>query len=679
MNRPKAFGTALLLAAGALAALAAAWRLTRTPEWVVLTGSEPARQAICRTVYRKSAPRAAWCLRRLLADRSPAVRLAALGALACRPDLHERFVPRLRELAAAGDAEVRACALEWLFQRGGMDAGQWLRLAAPLVADGGLRTRRPDLLAAYVARACEGAPADAVGWVLELVEDPAFEAQGALQGLLRRPDLLRPHRDRLARAYAGASRSTRLFLAAALAAIDGALPEAAGGTGGDPAENGLERFTVEAEWAQRIDPNFQIDMEQGELCIVLGEGAGGDHFWRRHEYSTVDIGKAFYTFRLARDGVYQIWCRCWFMDKCGNHSLLHIDERWLQWRDAGQDDRTDRLRVWHWKRIEGSVRLAAGRHTLTLTAGDDGLLYDKLAILPAGERFDPGNPPPLNALHDPAVPMGVSLTAERQAQCRGTVQTVTVWVRRTSPAVARGRVTLTVPEPFRLSGPGTADLEFPGQAPVAGAGFLVELPPGAVGGEVEVEAAFRGEDGTAAANTVLLGVLPDWRSTGPLDPRDARARRLVQKTALEPEDLREGWHPYPEAGCDRYRRLNFEQAYGQQQDRIVFLYTEFEVESAGEYLSLLTLDDNGFVFVDGRRVAGRAQPDVGEGWLMVDRVRLEPGRHRVFAWVYQADFPDPEGPDAGRHTPNHWVFKWLLREAMHRPARGLRWVPCAAP
>ena len=40
----------------------------------------------------------------------------------------------------------------------------------------------------------------------------------------------------------------------------------------------IARFTVEAEWAHGLHPNFQIDVQQGECCLSLGEGAGGDHF-----------------------------------------------------------------------------------------------------------------------------------------------------------------------------------------------------------------------------------------------------------------------------------------------------------------------------------------------------------------------------------------------------------------
>ncbi len=651
---------------------AVGWRLTLTPEWTVLTGNEAARQLVCRTVYRKSARRAVWCLERLLRDGAPGVQVTAMGALAYRPDLHGRFAPRLCELARAADTKVRAAALELLFQQGGMEQTQWLALAFAELRDPGFCERHPAILSAYLAAQCQRGDAATLDWLLGRLADPAFDDAGALAVVLGFPGLLQPQRARLAAAHATAGRSGRLFIVAALTAIDGQLQPGVAATG-------VERFTAEAEWAQRLDPNFQIEMREGELCLSLGEGAGGDHFWRRHEYSTVDIGKAHFTFTLSRAGRYQVWCRAWFSDKCGNNSLLHIDERWLQWRDAGHDDHADLLRVWHWKRLEREVALAAGRHTLTITAGDDGLLYDKLAVLPVGESFNPEQPPPLLGLYDETTPTAVSLSAERQSQARGSRQNLTVWVRRNRTSLARGTVLLALPPPFRLLGPTAVDVEFATQSPIASAEFQVELPAGSRGGEVEVVASFQAAGEADASGALVLGVNQDWYTTGPLPAAEARARALCAKTDLLPAELKEGWQRYPESGYDRYRRLDFEMAYGQQQNQVIFLYTEIEVGSAGDYVSLLTLDDCGYVFIDGQRLAGRQQADVGEGWLMVDKVRLSPGRHRVFAWVYQADVPEPSGPDAGRHSPNHWLFKWLLREALHRPAPQIRSVPVVLP
>ena len=645
--------------------------MTLTPEWVVLTGDEAARQLICRTVYKKSARRAGWCLERLLRDGSPRVQVTAMGALAPRTDLWARFAPRLRELAGSADAAVRASALELLFQRGSLALPEWEALAAADLRDPGFCERYPGLLGGYVMAQCKRGDAATVAWLLDRLADPRYDDTAALQIVLGFPDLLRPERARLAAAHDTAGRAGRRFIAAALTAIDGQLQS------GDA--TAVERFTAEAEWAQRLNPNFQIEVQEGELGIALSEGAGGDHFWRRHEVSTVDIGKAHFTFSLSRADRYQVWCRAWFSDKCGNNSMLHIDERWLQWRDAGNDDRADLLRVWHWKRLEREVDLTAGRHTLTITAGDDGLLYDKLAILPVSESFDPARPPPLLGLYDQTMPTGVSVSSERQCQSRGTTQNLTVWVRRNRTSLAGGTVALALPAPFRLLSPAAVEIAFLAQSPIASAEFRVELPAGSSGGEVEVGATFQAEGKTEASGSLVLGVNPDWYTSGPLAPTDPRARALWAKTELLPAELNEGWQRYPESGFDRYRRLDFELAYGQQQNQVIFLYTEIEVSRPGEYVSLLTLDDSGYVFIDGQRVAGRQQPDVGEGWLMLDKVTLTAGRHRVFAWVYQADFPEPSGPDAGRHSPNHWVFKWLLRQALHRPASEIQSVPLALP
>ena len=367
-----------------LAVAAAAWfayKVTRTPEWTILTGSEEQRQDVCRSVYKKAAWRASWALDRLLADPSPAVRVPAIGALARRPDLHERFASRIRELAESGDRSVDARALEYLLQHDVAGPGAYLDRARRDLEDASCRDQHPGLLSSYLAAELDRGNPNPVAWALDLLEDGAIEDPRPLQTLLRYPELLRPFRARL---------------------VDG-------------------------------------------RSIALG--------------------------------------------------------------------------------------------------------------------------------------------------------------------------------------------------------------------------------------SIVLGANYDWYTTGPLDPNDPACLRLRQKKDLQPEDVETGWHPYPAAGYDRYRRLDIEMAYGQLHNKVIFLYTEIEVGRAGDYLSFLTLDDNGYVFIDGQRVAGRDEPGVGEGWMMVDKCRLKQGRYPVFAWVHQADVAEPSGPDAGRHSPNHWVFKWLLRESRYRPAPQIRGLP----
>lgn len=651
---------------------------------MVLTGSESAREVICRSVYRKSRARARWCLERLLRDPAADVRITALGALTYRPDLHGHFSSIVRGLANDADPRVRGRTLEFLFQHDGMEETEWRERTLRDLRNWRFRHQHPQLLSFYLTRGLERGDEAVADWALGLSEAGAIAEPSALDPLVRYPKVLSPFRNRLVDALDAAEGRGRAFLVAALTAIDGEMR-------GTRAEDWtirvahveadanqpqtLEAFTVEAEWAHRLHPNFEVADRQDQLCLMLGEGAGAEAFWREHAYSSVDIGKAFFTFRLERGGMYQIWCRCWFSDKCGNHSLLHIDDRWLQWRQSEVDDRIDTFRRWHWKRLETNVRLSRGQHTLKLTAADDGLLYDKLAVLPVGTQFDTDNPPPLSPLYDPAIPPIVSITPAVQSQQRGTTQDVVVWARRNSPRTDQARVRLSVPPPFRLTGPDTATVHFAPASAVASAVFAVHLPLACSGPEVELKATFLVNDAEAAAGTAILGINHDWLTTGPLGPGDPRCQRLRRKTDLTAEDLAEGWTRYPAEGYDRYRRLTFEDAYGQLHNKTIFLYTEIQVTREGDYESFLNIDDCGYVFIDGQRITGRSDNGVGEGWLLVDRCHLTAGRHRVFAWVYQADFPEPEGPDAGRHTPNHWNFKWLLRKARHQPADTVHSVP----
>ena len=65
----------------------------------------------------------------------------------------------------------------------------------------------------------------------------------------------------------------------------------------------------------------------------------------------------------------------------------------------------------------------------------------------------------------------------------------------------------------------------------------------------------------------------------------------------------------------------------------------------------------------------------GEGRLIQKPIPIRAGRHRLLAQLYQADFADPVGADAGRHTYNNCNFKLLLRKSLHQPAPEIRGLP----
>ena len=660
-------------------------RICRTPEWTVLTGSRRNKERICRTVCRKSAVRASWCLRRLLAERSPQIRIAAIEALSRRPDLHGRLTKDVLRLVDTSAPQVRIRALEFLLQNVPEHRARLFGQARRHLSTVAACQEHSGLMLVCVRAMAESNHADTVPWLLGMLDAVPDSVLRNIHVLGDFPEVLRPHRTDLVSRLDASEERQRLLLVHWLTSVDGVMRGYRGSdwedTGGRPVRLGaglpaLDRFTFEAEWASDIRPNYQIDEKDGELCLHLDEGAGGYMAWLQREHSTVDIGTATFSFSVSRDGPYQIWLRCWLKNKCGNSTGIRIDGTPI----GAFSDRTDVFNVWHWRPVAGRQWLRRGRHRFDITAFEDAVFLDKFALTPAGVRFDVRKPPPPNPLYGFGASCSLSFTTECQSQPRDTAQTITVWVRRNSLDIGRGEVRLEVPAPFEVVSDQAVAVEFEQDMPIASAPFRVAVAADAVGGEVQAEAWFEVDGKPEGKSILFLGVTHDWYTTGPLNPRGAKARNLMRKRKLDENDLRHGWTPYPAKGYDRYRRFAFEQAYGETQDKVVFLVTEIEVAEGGKYLSLLTLDDYGYVYVGGQRIAGRAPTMcLGEGRMLMDRCRVKPGRHQVFLWVCQAAFADPRGHDAGRHSFNNWVCKWLLRRGRHRIAGDVRGIPFQLP
>ena len=670
---------AVVLAALVVGGLAV-YKLRSAPEWTIVTGNPPERQRVCRAIWQKHAWRARWGLRRLLIDREPDVRLAAVEALSRRP--LPKLLPLVQRLTDDSDPRLRSRAYEFILGPNGSAPEAAAAALYEKLQDAELRQANPALFTHLVRYRLEHRWDEASEWVLAALLRDRADYPEAANAVVRRAASLEPLRPMLVDALDDArDRPWRWeFIIAVLTDIDGRFRGVAAGDWRQTrvptranTDAGLDRFTVEAEWAYAITPNFQIDRHRNELCLHLGEGAGGYMAWLNRSSSTVDIGTGKFTFRLRTAGRYQLWLRIWQDDKCGNSAGIAIDGRAL----GNFSDYTDVFDRWRWvsaHREYDSVFLEAGRHALTVRAIEDAVFIDKYALLPASQPFRPTGPPPLAALYDPRSPTSISFTFEAQHQQRGTTQRVTVWVRRNSPDVAAGKLTLTVPPPFEVLRQSSTQIEFAPGSPLARSTFLLRLPPNAVAGEVELKAVLETEDRTVAVGRAKLGAHFDWYTTGPLDPNSPRALELLARTEIDRQELADGWRRYPAAGYDRYRRLDFEKAYGQQQNRVIFLYTEIEVGKSDRYTGFFTIDDRGSVWIDGKRVAHQPTNGPGEGRLMTEVSHLGAGRRRIFAVAWQADFPDPVGARADRMSYNHWVFKWLLRRSRHQLAPGIRGV-----
>jgi hypothetical protein len=685
-----AIGLFLIAGAGGLVL-----RLRRTVEYRVHFGPEPQRLAVCRSIPLTHPRRQERLLLRLLADESPEVRSSAVTAAGrCRetPAVNERLLVLVLDTGETGTVRDKA-GVVLLARQGPAPTRLRQRLRAHMLdPDPALDLACPDVVARHLVDAWRRGEADGAA-VLRRALAPADPLGDRLRDLLPgEPAALQALRPSLVAELArlegdpAAFRRQR-FLLACLQAVDGAMR---GASAADwavtdaSASDAIDGHVFEAEWATAIEPNYQIGTFNGRLCLTLGEGAGGIISWLKGERGSVDIGKARLSCVIAESGPYRVWARVYLDDKCGNSFGFELAGQAL----GGFSDHHDVLGQWHWLMLTPTERgtpdlfLQKGIHPIRLEAWEDAVYIDKFAVLRPGDdpsRYDART----NHHWLPGAGADVSLAPEWQAQPRGTRQRLAVWVLRPTPTLTGGTVTLTLPPPFQIASANPTQVLFaPGQ-PLARTSFEIELPADAVGGEVLLRAVFLPEgaaDSAAATEAqILLGAQYDWLTTGPLAPEDRRHLALSAATRLTDEQLRTGWSRYPLTGYDPYRRLTPESAYGQLQNRYLYFCTDIEVGHAGNYVALLTADDEATVWLDGTELVSQPRPGPAEGRLVMQPVRLEAGRHRLLARLFQADFADVDGPSASRHTQNNCAFKLLLRRDRHEPVPEIRGLPMVLP
>ena len=97
-------------------------------------------------------------------------------------------------------------------------------------------------------------------------------------------------------------------------------------------------------------------------------------------------GEATYTFSVAKTGIYYMWCRAWWLDRCGNSVGVSLDGG-LPF-SLGQDGT---CKCWHWVKSPPRIKqlkLSAGTHTLTLMNREDGIRIDQI-LFTDSKRYVP--------------------------------------------------------------------------------------------------------------------------------------------------------------------------------------------------------------------------------------------------------------------------------------------------
>lgn len=657
-------------------------RLTRTAEWIAAFGNDKARADLCRAIPTLSEWRRARLLAGLLRDESAEVVSSAITACGTvpvtdTPTIRKRLWVVLAKNPGSGVLATKAGEVLLSYDPPHELAITLLRAR---VVSPEFRAKCPRLIAALAAFDLPGMDAAAREKLMNAALDEADPAHGPLQELIRdNVEQFRPWRDRFfKRLTENPPEATRCWLVACLGALDGSVRGMSAAdwvqeqvATADP--DALHAF--EAEWATEIQPNYLIREHEGVRCLALGEGAGGYMGWLKGMDGTVDIGSARFSLFAPKDGRYTVWSRVYLDDKCGNSFGFWLGRNKL----TNFPDKDNTLDQWHWLPLnmgkESALKLKAGFHPVRLMAWEDAVYIDRFALVPEGMR--PDELPEAAAVRwDPALSGSISFSPERQAQSRGTTQTVVVWLRRATPELTEGTLALSVPEPFRVEGASVTHVRFEQGNPLARTSFLLRLPADAVAGEGLLRAVYTDVNGDQVEGAMILGAQFDWLTTGPLEPDCALDRRLSNVAGTGRQKYRkENWTPYPENGYDSYRRLTPESAWGNLRDKIIYLCADIEVDDSGEYMGLLTSDDQSSVYLDDRLLIAQQKGGPGEGRLVMQPLRLEEGKHRLFVRWTQADFADPKGPDAGRHSFNNCSFKLLLRRDRHRHAPEIRGLP----
>ena len=132
----------------------------------------------------------------------------------------------------------------------------------------------------------------------------------------------------------------------------------------------MSKVCIEAETAKKVEPNFKI-------VTTKDKTIGGKGYLAIPGNAGKGKGKAEYTFKITRPGVYYIWARTFWEDGCGNSVGAVIDHQ--PQVVLGNDGTYDH---WHWVTAKRTrFQLKAGEHTLTLLNREDGIRVDQILLV----------------------------------------------------------------------------------------------------------------------------------------------------------------------------------------------------------------------------------------------------------------------------------------------------------
>ncbi len=149
---------------------------------------------------------------------------------------------------------------------------------------------------------------------------------------------------------------------------------------------------VRISWPLDVGPDISADRKDGRVCLRARQGA--------NELQMPGGGKALYAFRAPRDAEYRTYFRVRWTDdglggiECNNSWFVGFDDRPVSVIESKPRWNRHTDNAWHWEQGP-NVRLSTGVHWLRVELREDGVLMDRVAMVPVG---DFRRRPPLDAL-----------------------------------------------------------------------------------------------------------------------------------------------------------------------------------------------------------------------------------------------------------------------------------------
>ncbi|MCX7591568.1 MAG: hypothetical protein N2255_08075 [Kiritimatiellae bacterium] len=144
---------------------------------------------------------------------------------------------------------------------------------------------------------------------------------------------------------------------------------------------------IEAESAVQVTPPMEVVSATNVPMVNASEVSSGSYLEVAQGRGNPPkvTGEAVIRFEIKKAGQYELWCRVWWDDECGNSFTMVVDDG--KPFVFGQDST---FKCWHWVRAPRlkQLYLEPGIHTLRVQNREDGVRLDQI-LFSSNQRYVP--------------------------------------------------------------------------------------------------------------------------------------------------------------------------------------------------------------------------------------------------------------------------------------------------